>query len=496
MKYDMQGASVEDVRLDKFAEEALFVYGSYVVEERAVPDIRDGLKPSHRAILWSLAGLGLRANSGYKKAARTVGDAIGKYHPHGDQGVYGAMVTVANTVPPMVDGQGNWGSPTNPAAAYRYTEAKMSRYTNMFLLDPQYLEVVPMMPNFSDDDKIPLYLPALLPNLLFTGTSPAPAYGVRAGNPNFTFRSVAEVTKRLLRGEELNSAKLSKLLKLEHSFGCDVATTPKELRAILKTGAGSVQYVPKYEVDRRKRLILIKSFVPGGFSSVKGIDSTLAKITSLPGVRNAFNRQGKKSVGSGPYGCLFVVECQKSLKDAEFDALTEKVVKLVSGSVSYRLGVTIRRPSKNLFRYMNFVQMLDNWVVYRVKLELALIEHLLAKRQAELHVNEVYLFAVQNIDKLLKALPKVLVAKDPDATLAKILKIPQDDASIILDRKVRQLARLEESDLRTKIKSLRDEIKQLEADRKNPGERAAKDLEQRVKSYLKAPDKNRNGLPI
>jgi len=491
----MKGKSTEDIRLDEFSREALFLYGSYVVEDRAVPDLRDGLKPSHRAVLWSLAGLTLRPSAGYKKSARAVGEAIGKFHPHGDQSTYGAMVTIANTMPPMVDGQGNWGSPVNGPAAYRYTECRMSKYTHMFLLDTQYLEVATKVPNFSEDEVIPLHLPALLPNLLFNGSSPAPAYGVRAGNPSFTFKSVASVVMDMLNGQEFDAKALSRKLKLQHSFGCTPVEDRKEFRLLMKTGRASVVYEPQYEVDRKKNVIYITSFVPGGFSSSKGVDAKLAKITELPGVKNAFNRQGKKSKGSGPYGCLFVIECQKNLKDAEFDALIKKIVKTISGSVSYRLGVTVRHVEKpNVFKYIDYLQFFHNWIKYRIQLELKLILHLLEKRQAELHVNEVYLFAVQNMAKLLKVLPKVLVAKDPDSMLAKLLKIPVEDAKIILDRKVRQLAKLEEKALLDIIKKLKAEIKQLKTDQKEPGLRAARDLKQRVQSYLKNPDKNRNGL--
>lgn len=497
-RFPMNGQPQEaiiDRGLAKFTEDALRLYGSYVVEDRAVPDYRDGLKPVHRSLLWSLAGLGLRPDKGYKKAARTVGDTIGKYHPHGDAAAYGAMVTIANTMPPAVAGQGNWGTPINPAAAQRYTEARMSKFTDLFLLDTKYLAVVPKIPNFSGDDTIPLYLPALLPYALFNGNVPAPAYGVKAGNPSFSFKSVAKVVVDMLNGKEYSSKKLANTLEIQHAYGCDDVTEEDAYLEMISTGKGAITYTPKMDLDYKHGVIRITSFVPAGLSSIKQINSTLQKIIALNGVKKAFSKQGKKSKGSGPYGALFIVEVQRNLDEDQFNDIVEKVESFVTNKVNYRLGVTIRKAdAANAFKYLSYPTFFKAWIKYRVALELRLIKSLIVKTERDLHVNQVYLFAVENMEKLLKALPKVLVAKDPDAMLAKMMKIPVEDAVIILDRKVRQLAKMEADALKAKIKELQDELKQLNKDLKAPGDRAARDTERRVKSYLKSPDAIKSGL--
>lgn len=496
--FPMKGQNMQRIvntEATAFTSEALTLYGSYVVEDRAVPDLRDGLKPVHRSLLWSLAGLNLRPSSSYKKSARTVGDCIGKYHPHGDAAAYGAMVTIANTMPPAVDGQGNWGTPVNTAAAQRYTEARMSKFSHLFMLDRDYLEVVPKIANFSDDDRIPLYLPALLPYALFNGGTPPPAYGVRAGNPSFSFRSVAKVVIAMLKGKKVGPKKLAKILEIQHSWGCDHVTPEADFAEMIATGRGSLQYAPSIEEDFDKRIIKIRSFVPAGLSSTAQINKTLEKIGSLEDVKSCYNKQGKKSPGSGPYGALFIVECKRNIGTEEFYDVLEKVEKQVSGSVNYRLGVTIRKENdKNAFKYLSYPKFFELWIKYRVNLELRLIRHLIAKTEKELHLQEVYLFAVENMEKLLKVLPKALTAKDPDATLAKSMKMPVEDATIILNRQVRKLAKLEAADLKKKIKELKAELKQLKADEKAPGDRAARDTEQRVKQYLKNPDKNKSGI--
>lgn len=494
-RFPLKANSITNTTVDQYTAEAMRIYGSYVVEDRAVPDYRDGLKPVHRALLWSLAGLSLRPQNGYKKSARTVGDTIGKYHPHGDAAAYGAMVTIANTMPPAVDGQGNWGTPINPAAAQRYTEARMSKFAHKFLLDTQYLEVVPKIPNFSGDDKIPLFLPALLPYLMFNGSIPAPAYGVRAGNPSFSLKSVAKAVIAMLKGKELSAKKLAKILEIQHAYGCEDLTDDEDFLELIKTGKGSIVYAPTMNAEFKTRTVQIRSFVPAGLASTGAIDKTLAKIANINGVKRCFAKQGKKTKNAGPYGAMFIVECGRNVSEDRFMDIVEEVEKHVTNSVSYRLGVTIRHADKpNAFRYLGYVNYLKAWVKYRVALELRLVKHLTEKAERELHINEVYLFAVENMEKLLKVLPKVLVSADPNAALAKALKIPVEDATIILDRKVRQLAVLEAKALKAKIKELKAELKQLAIDKKEPHKRAARDTVDRVQAYLKNPDKNKSGL--
>lgn len=487
--------TIEDIGLREYTEECLRLYGSYVVEDRAVADFRDGAKPVHRALLWSLHGLSLTPDKGYKKAARTVGDTIGKYHPHGDGAAYGAMVTIANTMPPAVDGQGNWGTPINMAAAQRYTEAKMSKFAHLFMLDSKYLQVVPMVPNFSGDDEIPLYLPALLPYILFNGSVPAPAYGVRAGNPSFSFVSVSKIVIAMLKGKEITAKALAKNLVIDHAYGCENMTEDEDYLEMMKTGKGSITYAPLMAADFKTRKINIRSFVPAGLASKGTIDKTLAKLSNINGVKKVFSQQGKKSKGSGPYGALFVVEVARNVGEDQFMDIVEAVEKQVTNTVSYRLGITIRKAEEaNKFKYLSYVTFFQQWIKYRIQLEVKLIKALIAKAERDLYVNQVYLFAVENMDKILKALPKVLTSKDPDSTLAKLLSIPLEDASIILNRKVRQLAKMEADALKEIIKNLKAEIKTLNTELKEPGERAARDTAARVKKYLKKPDLNKSGL--
>ncbi|QZE56868.1 hypothetical protein pEaSNUABM40_00336 [Erwinia phage pEa_SNUABM_40] len=483
---------IRDENLADYTRRALFQYGSYVVEDRAIADYRDGLKPVHRALLWSLCDLGLRPGGAFKKSARTVGDALGKYHPHGDAACYGAMVTIANTVPPAVAGQGNWGDPVAPAAAMRYTEAKMSKFAGSFLLDPDYLEVTPMVDNFSNDMKIPLYLPALLPYMLFNGSVPAPAYGVKCGNPTFSFTSVAKVVCDMLNGKEYSAKKLADTLKVNHEYGCLDVSSDEDFLALMSTGRGKVTYEPQMKIDEKAKTITIQTYVPGGMSNNSTITKKLEKIAEWPGVVSASNASSKKNKDAGPWGAAFAIKCRGS--EDQLYELATKIQREVTSAINYSLGVTVRRAdASNKFMYLSYVNYFKAWVAYRIKLETAMLKNKLAKAERQLYLNEVYLWAVDNMDKLLKALPKVLMAKDPDEMLAKIFKIKLESAKIILDRQVRKLARLERAALAQKVKELKAEIAEYKGGLKEPGKYAAAGTAAKVKAYLKSPD---DKLPV
>lgn len=483
---------IRDENLADYTRRALFQYGSYVVEDRAIADYRDGLKPVHRALLWSLSDLGLRPGGAFKKSARTVGDALGKYHPHGDAACYGAMVTIANTVPPAVAGQGNWGDPVAPAAAMRYTEAKMSKFSGSFLLDPDYLEVTPMVDNFSNDMKIPLYLPALLPYMLFNGSVPAPAYGVKCGNPSFSFTSVAKVVCDMLNGKEYSAKKLADTLKVNHEYGCLDVSSDADYLALMSTGRGKITYEPQMKIDEKTKTITIQTYVPGGMSNNATITKKLEKIAEWSGVVSASNASSKKNKDAGPWGAAFAIKCRGS--DDQIYELATKIQREVTSAINYSLGVTVRRAdASNKFMYLSYVNYFKAWIAYRIKLETAMLKNKLAKAEKALYLQEVYLWAVDNMKQLLAALPKALTAEDPDKMLAKLCKIPQEDAKIILDRQVRKLAKLERSGLLAKIKEIKAEIAEYKSGLKAPGKYAAASTTAKVKAYLKSPD---DKLPV
>lgn len=221
----------------------------------------------------------------------------------------------------------------------------------------------------------------------------------------------------------------------------------------------------------------------------------IEKFAVIQGVSQAHSNGGERNKDAGTYGCAVEVVVGRGVDEDRFYEIAQEVQKLTTKSVSYILGVTVRHDGKpNSFKYLDYLSYFKAWVTYRKKLEIRMLDWLIERAQKELHLQEVYLYAVDNKDKLLKALPKVLASKEPDSALAKAIKLPVEDAKIILDRQVRKLATLERADLVTKIKALKADIAGWQKGLKAPGKYAAKDTLDRVQKYLKNPDANKPNL--
>ena len=195
---------IQDASLDKIAEEYYYEYGVAVNEDRSVPCNIDGLKPVARRVLWAAYSMGSRANGKPVKSARIVGEAMGKYHPHGDKAIYDTMVGMVNATVGSMYGQGNWGTLSDPTpAAMRYTESKLNKYSESVFFDNFYLPAIDYVPNYDGMNKEPLVLPALLPNLLLNGTFGI-GVGVSTSIPSYTLKSLMKVIKKALKGETID----------------------------------------------------------------------------------------------------------------------------------------------------------------------------------------------------------------------------------------------------------------------------------------------------
>lgn len=430
-------------------------------------------------------GLSLRHTAKPKKSARVVGDTLGLYHPHGDAACYGALVGLANTQPKIVIGQGNWGSPIDPAAAQRYTECKLSRFTDLFLLEPGYLKVIPHEPNYDDTTTLPLYLPSTIPTLLLVGNEGGIAYGVRACNPSFEFEGVAKLTAKALKGKKLSINDLCDNLVIQAPFGSRCVSTPEQLRDFYSTGTAVLKYAPLINVDYNKRIIEIKSYAPG-FASLGQIEKNAVKISSMPEVSKWTSDCGKKRKHAGPHGCYYYVTPKRGISDEDLHELAQKIEAQLTGSEYYNLGVTIRGLDKTKFTYCNFEKFFTAWSQYRLKLEIDYLRSLIEQSKVELDKLELLLYAVKNRKQILIALQKALEAPSPDQYLAKALKIDLARATAILNLQVRKLAKLEQSELEEKIKEVKARIKQYEADLKDPAPRAVSHLTKTVNSFMKA----------
>ena len=486
------GANIRDVALRKVTEDSLFIYGSYVVMNRAIPELRDGLKPVHRSALWAMNGLGLTPVSKHKKAARVVGDTIGKYHPHGDMSVYDAMVNLASYNPSLIDGKGNWGTPDDAAAAYRYTECRTSHYTNLFLMDKGYMNAVTLIDNFDGTEKIPMNLPALLPNMLLMGNPTAPAYGTRAGNPPMCMDGMVKILLNAFRkGKPVTLKQCLKYLYVDYAFDCVNMYSDADWKSYLETGRGSLAYCPRIEavwdhdIKDCQKQILITSYSPGFRDN--SVSKKTMKIADMDGVSNVIPACGDNDPygRAGKFGALYIVEPSRGISEDDFFALAEKIEKELTEKESYSPGAVIKNVKSTKFRTPNIPELINLWINYRIKLEVRYIDYLLGELERKLDHQELLLYAVDNKDKLLKVLPKVLDSKDPDKALAKALKIDIEFAKRVLSLQIRRMAKLERPPIAALIKEYKAEIKSLGKDRKDPKPRIADHLKATYSKYCK-----------
>lgn len=454
---DFEGG-VENTDLDKYIENVMQEYGSYVVENRAIPDIRDGLKPVHRAILWSMYDLKLHYKSGYKKAARTVGDVIGRFHPHGDQAAYGAMVTLANSVPNLVDGYGNWGDHVNNAAAYRYTEARLSEIADKFLLDPDYLQVVPFVDNFSGDTRWPLFLPAKLPILLLVGSPTVPAYGISAGTPPFTIKSVLKLVTMALEGKTITPKLCAKHLQFNFPYGGKCISSEQELVTFFENGKGSVKFEPEYEVDYDENEFHILSAAPG-FMSETGINKKLQAISEMTAVSGVSDQGGDEA---SKYGIKYVIKFKRMVEEAIDDAV-DAILKKITGSHSFDVGYTHRKTDGTVFGRKTIPSIIHSWVKYREALENRVLKMLIGKEEDKLEKQKLLLFAVDNVDAIFESLR----TKDPDAYLMDKLDKPADFVKSLLDLPVRRLAKLNRNSVKQRMTDIKKDIAYYKDEMKN-----------------------------
>lgn len=452
----------------------LEAYGRAVVEHRAVPDVRDGLKPVHRCILWALYNLGLKHTGPFKKAARTVGEVIGKYHPHGDGPAYDAMVNLTGTkdetgktwvtkncAMPLIEGYGNWGDNIDSAASYRYTEARLSEFSCLYLLDPVYLAVTDYVPNFSEDDKVPVVLPAKLPVLLLNGSASI-AFGVSAECPGFELSGVLALVRLALQNVEITDALCAKHLKFNPTYGGECISTRAEQQAFYKNGIGTMSFVPSMTLDKTRKTITLTSACPG-LTSQNSWETLTEKMDMSRLVQRVSDSTDKN-------GFKYEIVAARG---ADFEEFHKEVVSLVTRKWSYDLGVTYREKDSVEFYRTTVPDILTHWCSWRIELERKAINHLLGLEQKKLERLRLLLLAVDSLAVIMESLR----VKDSTAYLVRKLKISDDAANAILELKVRQLKSLERPALVKSVAAVEREIKNLTLDLKKPELRILRDLE-------------------
>ncbi|TBU79057.1 DNA topoisomerase IV subunit A [Pseudomonas daroniae] len=442
---DLSLDGVERRSLADFTEQAYLNYSMYVIMDRALPHIGDGLKPVQRRIVYAMSELGLDADSKHKKSARTVGDVLGKFHPHGDSACYEAMVLMAQPFSyryTLVDGQGNWGAPDDPKsfAAMRYTEARLSRYSEVLLTELGQ-GTVDWVPNFDGTLNEPATLPARLPNLLLNGTTGI-AVGMATDVPPHNLREVAAACVRLL--DEPN-ATVEQLC--EHVLGPDYPTeaeviTPRaDLLKIYETGRGSVRMRAVYSVEDGD---IVVTALPHQVSGAKVLEQIAGQMQAkkLPMVADLRDESDHE------HPCRIVIIPRSNRVDA--DELMQHLFATTELESSYRvnsnvIGLDGKPQVKNLR------QLLREWLEYRVNTVRRRLQFRLDKVEKRLHLLEGLLVAFLNLDEVIQI---IRTEDHPKARLIERFALSEVQADYILDTRLRQLARLEEM----KIRGEQDEL--------------------------------------
>jgi len=443
LDYSLDG--VEQRPLRQFTEEAYLNYSMYVIMDRALPHIGDGLKPVQRRIVYAMSELGLSAVAKYKKSARTVGDVLGKFHPHGDSACYEAMVLMAQPFSyryPLVDGQGNWGAPDDPKsfAAMRYTEARLSRFSEV-LLSELGQGTVDWIPNFDGTMKEPKTLPARLPHILLNGITGI-AVGMATDIPPHNVREIANACVHLI---ETPKAELSDVLEIvqgpDYPTDAEIITPKAEIEKIYSSGKGSIKMRAVYDVEQGE--IVITS-LPHQASGAKILEQIASQMTAkkLPMVVDLRDESDHEN----PIRLVVVPRSNR----VDVEQLMQHLFATTDLEKNYRINLNmIGLDNKPAVK--NLKDILIEWIAFRRDVVTRRLQHRLEKVLARLHILEGLLIAYLNIDEVIDIIRNY---DEPKAELMSRFNLSEIQANAILEIKLRQLAKLEE----IKIKAEQDEL--------------------------------------
>ncbi len=443
----------EQLPLKHFAEKAYLDYSMYVILDRALPHIADGLKPVQRRIVYAMSELGLTAAAKYKKSARTVGDVLGKYHPHGDSACYEAMVLMAQDFSyryPLIDGQGNWGSPDDPKsfAAMRYTESRLTPYAQT-LLSELGQGTVDWTDNFDGTLKEPVLLPARLPNVLLNGTMGI-AVGMATDIPPHNLREVTNACIELLDDPDCpTEAIFSHIKGPDYPTDAEIITPAEEIRKMYVSGGGSVKMRARYELEDGNIVI---TALPHQVSGAKLMEQIAAQMLAkkLPMIEDLRDESDHENPTR-----LLVIPKSKRL---DVGAVMSHLFATTDLERSYRVNMNMigldGRPQVKGLR-----DILTEWLTFRTETVRRRLQHRLDKVLARLHILDGLLIAYLNIDEVIAIIRN---EDHPKPVLMARFGLSDLQAEAILELKLRHLAKLEEMKIRGEQDELEKERAALE----------------------------------
>ncbi|SER16102.1 topoisomerase-4 subunit A [Amphritea atlantica] len=444
---------IERLSLKEYTEKAYLDYSMYVILDRALPNIGDGLKPVQRRIVYAMSELGLKSTAKYKKSARTVGDVLGKFHPHGDSACYEAMVLMAQPFSyryPLIDGQGNWGSPDDPKsfAAMRYTESKLARYAEVLLKEVGQ-GTVEWGPNFDGTLEEPMTLPARLPNILLNGTTGI-AVGMATDIPPHNLREVTEACIKLLSRPGMSIEELCEIVPgPDMPTDAELITPRHELQKMYETGKGSLRARAVYSREQGDIVITALPYQVSGAKVLEQIAQQMQqkKLPMVSDLRDESDHENPTRLVIVPRSNRIDVEQLMAHLFASTDL--ERTYRVNMNMI----GIDGRPKVKNLR------EILTEWLVYRTETVRRRLQFRLDKVLARLHILEGLMVAYLNIDEVIEI---IRTEEKPKLVMVERFGITEIQAEAILEIRLRQLAKLEEIKIRGEIDELTEERNYLE----------------------------------
>lgn len=444
----------ERLALHTFTEDAYLKYSMYVIMDRALPYIGDGLKPVQRRIIYAMSELGLNASAKFKKSARTVGDVLGKYHPHGDSACYEAMVLMAQPFSyryTLVDGQGNWGAPDDPKsfAAMRYTESRLSKYAEL-LLGELGQGTVEFQPNFDGTLQEPKILPARLPNILLNGTTGI-AVGMATDIPPHNLREVAQAAIALIDAPKTTLEALLDIVQgPDYPTEAEIITPRDEIRKMYQTGRGSIRQRAVWKKEEGEAVITALPHQVSGARVLEQIANQM-RNKKLPMVEDLRDESDHEN----PTRLVIVPRSNR----VDLDQIMNHLFATTDLEKSYRVNLNMigldNRPAvKNLH------EILTEWLVFRRDTVKRRLNYRLDRVLRRLHILEGLLVAFLNIDEVIDI---IRTEDEPKPVLMSRFGISETQAESILELKLRHLAKLEEVKIRAEQADLEKERDQLQA---------------------------------
>ncbi|WGE49426.1 DNA topoisomerase IV subunit A [Actinobacillus equuli] len=453
MSTEINYEGVEQMSIKRFTEDAYLNYSMYVIMDRALPFIGDGLKPVQRRIIYAMSELGLNASAKYKKSARTVGDVLGKFHPHGDSACYEAMVLMAQPFSyryPLIDGQGNWGAPDDPKsfAAMRYTESKLSKMAEV-LLGELGQGTVDYQPNFDGSLEEPKYLPARLPHILLNGTMGI-AVGMATDIPPHNINELADASVMLLENPKASLAELMTVVQgPDYPTEAEIITPKVDIAKMYEQGKGSIKMRAVWKKEDGEIVI---SALPHQASPSKIIEqiATQMRNKKLPMVDDIRDESDHEN----PIRIVIVPRSNR----IDFEALMDHLFATTDLEKSYRVNMNmIGLDGKPAVK--NLQTILTEWLAFRRTTVTRRLSYRLDKILNRLHILDGLMIAFLNIDEVIEIIRN---EDEPKTALMARFNLSEVQAEAILNLRLRHLAKLEEHELQAEKSQLEKERDELQ----------------------------------